>query len=115
MKRPPERWSIVAAAMAMVGALRTKMLEMLVPRRMREVWTAQAASTANWSPPWPSVTQALSYPRSSASFTHSTISGGVSPPLKAGEVADAELVLRGRVTGASPPNQFDRRLGLDPV
>ena len=69
--------------MAMVGALRTKMLEMLVPRRMREVWTAQAASTANWSPPCPSVTQALSYPRSSASFTHSTISGGVSPPLKA--------------------------------
>ena len=27
----------MAAAMAMVGALRTKMLEMLVPSRMREV------------------------------------------------------------------------------
>ena len=39
----------------------------------------------------------------------------VGPALKAGEVADAELVLRGRVTGASSANQFDRRLGLDPV
>ena len=47
MKRPPERSSTVAAAMAMVGALRTKTLLMLVPRRMRRVATAQAARMAN--------------------------------------------------------------------
>jgi hypothetical protein len=37
----------------------------------------------------------------------------VGPALKAGEVADAKLVLRCGITGASPTNQFDRRLGLD--
>ena len=58
MKRPPERSSTVAAAMAMVGALRTKTLLMLVPRWMRCVATAQAARMANWSPPWPSATHA---------------------------------------------------------
>src|SRR5262245_32804120 len=69
--------------MAIVGALRTKMLEMLVPSRIAEVAVAQAASTANWSPPWPSATHALSYPSASASTTHSTISPGASPPLNA--------------------------------
>ncbi len=39
MKRPPEKWSTQAAAIAMVGALRTKTLLMLVPRRMRLVAT----------------------------------------------------------------------------
>jgi hypothetical protein len=67
--------------MPMVGALRTNTLEMLVPSRIRRVETAQAARIANWSPPWPSATQADSYPRSSASRTHSTISAGGSPPL----------------------------------
>ena len=35
------------AAIAMVGAVRTNTLEMLVPSAMREVRVAQAASTAN--------------------------------------------------------------------
>lgn len=48
----------MAAAMAIVGTLRTKTLLMLVPRRMRDVAVAQAARMANWSPPWPSATQA---------------------------------------------------------
>ncbi len=42
----------------MVGAVRTKTLLMLVPSRMREVRVAHAASSANWSPPWPSAIQA---------------------------------------------------------
>ena len=58
MKRPSERSSTVAAAMAMVGALRTKTLLMLVPSRMRDVAMAQAARMANWSPPCPSAIQA---------------------------------------------------------
>ena len=58
MKRPSERSATVDAAMAIVGAVRTKTLLMLVPSRMREVRTAQAARMANWSPPWPSASQA---------------------------------------------------------
>jgi hypothetical protein len=37
--------------MAIVGAVRTNTLLMLVPSRMREVRIAQAARIANWSPP----------------------------------------------------------------
>lgn len=44
--------------MAIVGAVRTKTLLMLVARTMREVRMAQAARTANWSRPWPPATQA---------------------------------------------------------
>jgi hypothetical protein len=58
MNRPADSWSTVAAAMPMVGALRTNTLEMLVPRRMRRVTAAQAPRMANWSPPWPSATHA---------------------------------------------------------
>jgi hypothetical protein len=58
IKRPLEKWSTQAAAMAMVGALRTKMLVMLVPRRIFRVTRAQAVRRVNWSPPWPSETQA---------------------------------------------------------
>src|SRR5436853_4686276 len=83
MKRPEERWSTVAAAIAIVGIVRTKTLVMLVPRRIREVWVAQAAKTANWSPPCPSATHADSYPSVSASFTHATISAGLGPPENA--------------------------------
>jgi hypothetical protein len=47
MKRPRDKSSTVRAAIAMVGAVRTKTLVMLVPKRMREVCVAQAARTAN--------------------------------------------------------------------
>ena len=40
------------AAMAIVGAVRTNTLLMLVPSLMRDVRMAQAARIANWSPPW---------------------------------------------------------------
>jgi hypothetical protein len=58
MNRPPETSSTVAAAIAIVGAVRTKTLVMLVPSRMRDVRTAAAARVANWSPPCPSATHA---------------------------------------------------------
>ena len=48
---------MVAAAIAIVGAVRTNTLVMAVPRRTRLVRRAQAARTANWSPPCPSATQ----------------------------------------------------------
>ena len=54
--RPPESSSTVAAAIAMVGAVRTNTLLMAVPSRMRLVRSAQAARIANWSPPCPSAT-----------------------------------------------------------
>src|SRR6266403_1273798 len=53
MKRPFDSESSVAAAIAIVGAVRTKTLLIPVPSRIREVCTAQAASTANWSPAMP--------------------------------------------------------------
>jgi hypothetical protein len=58
MNRPPDRSATEEAAIAIVDAMRTKTLLMLVPRRMREVRIAQAARIANWSPPCPSATQA---------------------------------------------------------
>ena len=47
MNRPPDRSSTVAAAIAIVGAVRTKTLVIPVPSPIREVSLAQAASTAN--------------------------------------------------------------------
>jgi hypothetical protein len=44
--------------MAIVGALRTKTLLMLVPKPILLVASAQAVSTENWSPPCPSAIQA---------------------------------------------------------
>ena len=58
MKRPPEIASTVAAAIAIVGTVRTKTLVILVQSWIFEVCAAQAANTANWSPPCPSATQA---------------------------------------------------------
>jgi len=49
--RPAEIASTVAAAIAIVGTVRTKTLVMLVPSRIFEVCAAQADNTANWSPP----------------------------------------------------------------
>ena len=57
MNRPPESSSTAAAAIAIVGAVRTNTLVMAVPRRTRLVRRAQAARMANWSPPCPSATQ----------------------------------------------------------
>jgi len=48
----------VAAAIAMVGIERTKTLDIAVPSRIVDVCVAQAVNTENWSPPWPSATQA---------------------------------------------------------
>jgi hypothetical protein len=58
IKRPPEMSSTAAAAIAMVGAVRTKTLVMPVPSGMREVCAAAAERIANWSPPCPSATHA---------------------------------------------------------
>ena len=51
MNRPPDMSATVEAAIAIVGAVRTKTLLILVPSWMREVRMAQAARIANWSPP----------------------------------------------------------------
>ena len=48
----------MAAAIAIVGAVRTNTLLIAVPSRMRRVAVAQAARIANWSPAWPSATHA---------------------------------------------------------
>ena len=65
--------------MAMVGAVRANTLLMLVPSRILLVRMAMAVRMANWSPACPSATHADSYPNSSASTAHSTISKGSNP------------------------------------
>ena len=50
MKRPLEKWSTHADAMAMVGGVLTNTLVMLVPSSIFSVATAQAVSIENWSP-----------------------------------------------------------------
>src|SRR5262245_2081777 len=130
MNRPPERWSTVAAAIAMVDALRTNTLLMLVPRRMRVVRAAQAPRIANWSPAWPSAIHADSYPRSSASLTHSTTSEGARPrlnptPRRLSEKSDMkpsthrrppDVPLRARALPAQPnPGGRDRKGGEAPL
>ena len=57
MNLPWEKWSRQAAAMAIVGALRTKTLTMEVPSFILSVARAQAVRVVNWSPPWPSESQ----------------------------------------------------------
>ena len=57
MNLPWEKWSRQAAAMAIVGALRTKTLTMDVPSLILSVARAQAVRVVNWSPPWPSESQ----------------------------------------------------------
>jgi hypothetical protein len=80
--RPPDKSATEEAAIAIVGAVRTKTLLILVPSRMREVRIAQAARIANWSPPWPSAIHAGRSP-SSANTMRSTISTGLGPPENA--------------------------------
>src|SRR5713226_8402380 len=82
MKRPLEIESTVAAPSAMVGALRTKMLTMLVPSRILFVERAHAVKIANASPPCPSAIHAESNPLRSANLVHPTTSFAVIPPQK---------------------------------
>ncbi len=51
MKRPPERWSMVMAAMAVAAGVRADICTMAVPRRRRSVRAPHQASGVRTSEP----------------------------------------------------------------
>ena len=51
MKRPPERWSMVIAAMAVAVGVRADICTMAVPRRIRSVLAPHHASGVSTSEP----------------------------------------------------------------
>jgi len=53
MKRPPEAWSTVAAALAATSGLRYGSTITLAPSWMRRVRPARKASSENGSGQWP--------------------------------------------------------------
>ena len=55
--RPPESWSIVAAVIAVIAALRPGIWKMAEPSLILEVWPASQASTVAASDPYASAVQ----------------------------------------------------------
>ena len=79
MKRPPERWSSVIAAIAVAAGWRADICAIAVPRRMRSVWLPHQASGVNASEPYASEHQTESKPRFSASAIASVTPCGGPP------------------------------------
>ena len=57
MKRPPERWSSVSAAIAIAVGVRAESWQIDVPSLMREVCAPHHASGVNASEPYASAVQ----------------------------------------------------------
>jgi hypothetical protein len=76
MKRPPDRWSIVIAAIAVAAGVRALIWMMEVPRRILSVWDPHHASGESASLPYASAVHALSNPRRSASLIASRAPDG---------------------------------------
>ena len=68
MKRPPERWSSVIAAIAVAAGVRADSWTMPVPSRMRSVCAPHQASGVSASEPYASAVQTESNPSRSASW-----------------------------------------------
>jgi hypothetical protein len=79
MKRPPERWSIVIAAIAVAAGWRADIWTIAVPSRMRSVCAPHQASGVRQSEPYASAVQIESKPSRSASAIASVIPGGGPP------------------------------------
>ena len=67
MKRPPERWSIVIAAIAVAAGWRADICTIAVPSLMRSVEAPHHASGVRQSEPYASAVQIESSPSRSAS------------------------------------------------
>src|SRR3954447_8302541 len=75
MKRPPERWSMVAAAMAVATGVRAAICTMPVPMRTFLVWAASQVANVKASLPHDSAVQRESKPTSSAACACSIMFG----------------------------------------
>ena len=78
-KRPPERWSIVIAAIAVAAGWRADICVIAVPSRIRSVCAPHHASGVRPSEPYASAVQIESKPSSSASAIASVTPGGGPP------------------------------------
>ena len=76
MKRPPERWSSVIAAIAVAAGVRADSCTMPVPRRIRSVCAPHQASGVRASEPYASAVHTESNPSRSASLTASSAPSG---------------------------------------
>jgi hypothetical protein len=76
MKRPPDRWSSVIAAIAIAAGVRAESCAIDVPSLMRYVRAPHQASGDSASDPYASAVQNESYPRSSAARIDSSIPAG---------------------------------------
>jgi hypothetical protein len=80
MKRPPLRWSIVIAAIAVAVGVRADIWMIEVPSWMRVVCAPHHASGVSASLPYASAVQTLRKPRRSASAMSSGVpTGGPAP------------------------------------
>ncbi len=79
MKRPPDRWSIVIAAIAAAAGWRADICTIAVPSLMRSVVAPHQASGVRQSEPYASAVQIESNPSRSASATVSAAHGGGPP------------------------------------
>ena len=78
--RPPERWSIVWAAIAIAVGVRAESWQRDVPSRTRVVRDPHQASGVRASEPYDSAVQTESKPSRSASTASSTAFGGGPAP-----------------------------------
>jgi hypothetical protein len=76
MKRPPERWSIVIAAIAAAAGWRADICMIAVPSLTLVVFAPHHASGVSTSDPYASAVQIESNPSRSASATASSTPGG---------------------------------------
>ena len=79
MKRPPERWSIVIAAIAVAAGWRADICTIAVPSFRRSVEAPHHASGVRQSEPYASAVQMESKPSRSASAIASAAPGGGPP------------------------------------
>ncbi len=79
MKRPPERWSMVIAAIAVAAGWRAEIWVIAVPSRTRSVSEPHQASGVRPSEPYASAVQIESKPSFSASAIASRAPGGGPP------------------------------------
>jgi hypothetical protein len=79
MKRPPERWSIVIADMAVMAGWRADICVIAVPSFRDEVCAPHQASGVRPSEPYASAVQIESKPSFSASAIVSVMLGGGPP------------------------------------
>src|SRR5438309_238833 len=117
MKRPPDRWSRVIAAIAVAAGWRADICTIAVPRLIRDVDAPHQASGVRQSDPYASAVQIESKPSRSASAIASVTPGGGPPaqPPRARRLGVEHASRNGplhRLADADDPRQEPAGTGL---